>query len=103
MVSTGRRDPLKSHGEPGSSNVGEIEVPVIPIEDMRKLLNMCKANFDDRRDAAIIRLFYDTGLRLSEMAGLQVGDVDIAGKVLHVTGKGNKGRAARYANRRPPR
>ncbi len=80
--------------------VGEIEVPVIPIEDVRKLLATCaNANFDDRRDAAIIRLFYDTGLRLAEMAGLQVDDVDISGKVLHVTGKGNKGRAACYATK----
>ena len=84
--------------------VGEIEVPVIPIEDMRKLLATCaNANFDDRRDATMIRLFYDTGLRLAEMAGLQVGDVDISGKVLHVTGKGNKGRAARSQPRQPPR
>ncbi len=80
--------------------VGEIEVPVIPIENVRRLLAVCKgANFDDRRDAAIIHLFYDTGLRLSEMAGVQVQDVDVANRVLHVTGKGNKGRAARYGTK----
>lgn len=77
--------------------VGDIEVPVIPEEDVSKLLSVCaRANFDDRRDAAIIRLFYDTGLRLSEMAGLLVDDIDQHNRVLHVTGKGNKGRAARY-------
>ena len=77
--------------------VGEIEVPVIPIEDVRRLLSVCKApTFDDRRDAAIVRLFYDTGLRLAEMSGLRVDDVDISNRVLHVTGKGNKGRSVRY-------
>jgi site-specific recombinase XerD len=50
--------------------VGEIEVPVVPIEDVRRLLSACaKDTFDDRRDNAMIRLFYDTGVRLAEVAG----------------------------------
>jgi len=79
---------------------GEVEVPVIPADDVRRLLLACSANnFDDRRDAAVIRLFYDTGLRLSEMAGLRTEDVDVSGRVLHVTGKGSKGRAVRYGDK----
>jgi site-specific recombinase XerD len=77
--------------------VGQVEVPVVPVEDVRRLLSICKAaSFDDRRDAALISLFYDTGLRLGEMAGLQLDDVDVSNRVLHVTGKGNKGRSVRY-------
>jgi site-specific recombinase XerD len=77
--------------------VGEVEVPVIPHEHIRLLLSDCKsANFDDRRDAAMIRFFYDTGLRLAEMAGIQVEDVDVQNRVVHVIGKGNKGRSVRF-------
>lgn len=78
--------------------VGQVEVPVIPAETVRRLLSDCSsASFDDRRDAAMIRLFYDTGLRLAEMASLQVEDVDVRNRVIHVThGKGNKGRSARF-------
>ena len=78
--------------------VGEVEVPVIPTETVRRLLSDCSsASFDDRRDAAMIRLFYDTGLRLAEMASLQVEDVDVRNRVIHVThGKGNKGRSVRF-------
>jgi site-specific recombinase XerD len=77
--------------------VGEVEVPVISPENIRLLVSNCKsANFDDRRDTAMIRLFYDTGLRLAEMASIQVEDVDVQNRVIHVIGKGNKGRAARF-------
>jgi hypothetical protein len=34
-------------------------------------------DFVSRRDVAIIRLFPDTGIRLTEMAGLQVNDLDL--------------------------
>jgi site-specific recombinase XerD len=83
--------------------VGEVEVPVIPIEDVRRLLSTCSsATFDDRRDAAMIRVFYDTGFRLSEMAGILVQDVDVANRVIHVTGKGNKGRPSRFGVKTAP-
>jgi len=45
-----------------------------------------------RRDAAILELFYSTGLRLSELAGLDVEDVDLVGESLRVVGKGRKER-----------
>jgi len=44
------------------------------------------------RDTAIIELFYSTGMRLSELAGLDVGDVDVIGETARVTGKGSKER-----------
>src|SRR5262245_6835826 len=45
-----------------------------------------------RRDRAILELFYASGLRLSEVAGLDLDDVDIGSKRVRVLGKGRKER-----------
>ena len=45
-----------------------------------------------RRDRTILELFYASGLRLSELAGLDVDDVDLASKRARVLGKGSKQR-----------
>jgi integrase/recombinase XerC len=44
------------------------------------------------RDRAILELLYSSGLRLSELTGLNCGDVDMRGGTVHVTGKGSKER-----------
>ena len=44
------------------------------------------------RDKAILELFYSSGLRLSELAGLQVSEVDLENATVRVTGKGSKTR-----------
>lgn len=57
------------------------------------------------RDRAILELFYSSGLRLAELVGLNMGDVDIDDRTVRVTGKGAKvrivpvGRAALEALR----
>jgi len=45
-----------------------------------------------RRDRAILELFYASGLRLSEVAGLDMDNVDIGSKRVRVLGKGSKER-----------
>ena len=45
-----------------------------------------------RRDRAILELFYASGLRLSELAGLDLDDVNLSGKMVRVLGKGGKER-----------
>jgi integrase/recombinase XerC len=45
-----------------------------------------------RRDRAILELFYASGLRLSEVAGLDLDNVDIGSKRVRVLGKGSKER-----------
>lgn len=44
------------------------------------------------RDAAILEVFYGAGIRLAELAGLNVSDCDLSGGCLRVRGKGNKER-----------
>ncbi|WP_307759614.1 tyrosine recombinase XerC [uncultured Mediterranea sp.] len=48
--------------------------------------------FEGCRDHLIIGMFYATGMRLSELIGLDNGDVDFAASVIKVTGKRNKQR-----------
>lgn len=66
------------------------QTPVLTGEQIRKLLDTCKGNeFVNRRDHAIIYLFLDGGLRLAELAGLTVEDVDIRDRIIYVAGKGS--------------
>jgi integrase/recombinase XerC len=44
------------------------------------------------RDRAVFELFYSSGLRLSELTGLKLGDVNFEDATVRVTGKGNKTR-----------
>lgn len=48
--------------------------------------------FDGRRDRLIIELLYGTGMRLAELLGLALGDLDMRRKTLRVLGKRNKER-----------
>ncbi len=45
-----------------------------------------------RRDKAVLELLYGSGLRVSELAALDLGDVDLAARTARVVGKGNKER-----------
>lgn len=66
--------------------------PVLRSEDIRALLGACEGRtFADRRDAALVALLYDTGIRLAECTGLMIDDVDIAERRgIRVLGKGRK-------------
>ncbi len=46
----------------------------------------------DIRDLAIIELFYATGMRIAELSGLNLEDIDFDSLTVKVTGKGNKER-----------
>ncbi len=46
----------------------------------------------DRRDDAVLELLYGSGMRVAELCGLDVDDVDLARRVVTVTGKGSKQR-----------
>ena len=73
---------------------------MLTVDQLRALIAACKGNsFDDRRDDAIVRLFADTGVRLGEMAGLTVGDVDLNLAVAIVKGKGSRFRTVPYGDK----
>ena len=53
-------------------------VPVFTAEELAQLEQVCAGrSFAQRRDTAIIAVFTATGIRLSELAGLRCGDVDL--------------------------
>jgi integrase/recombinase XerC len=49
-----------------------------------------------RRDAAILEMLYSTGMRLAELVGLDLGDIDRRSQTLKVRGKGSKERILPY-------
>jgi len=63
------------------------------IDHIRDLLAMCPEDtFLGIRNRALILAFMDTGLRLAEMAGIMLEDVNIQTDTIRVMGKGNKER-----------
>jgi site-specific recombinase XerD len=75
--------------------------PVLTDDELRRLLKACEGrDFADRRDAAILRLFLDTGVRVSEAAGIMLpGDLDLDDQVVIVLGKGRRPGRCRSAAR----
>jgi integrase/recombinase XerC len=66
-----------------------------------------EGEFADVRNLAILELFYSTGMRLSELRGVNRADLDLVGQQVKVRGKGRKeriipmGDKATLAPRRP--
>ena len=72
----------------------------LSLEDSKKLLDIT-SNEDNRncdRDYAIITLFLNCGMRLSELVGINIQDIDFSECKLNVIGKGNKERTI-YLNK----
>jgi integrase/recombinase XerC len=72
----------------------EQKVPThLSVDEMSQLLEMPDlAEPLGRRDRAILELFYASGLRLSELVGLDLEDVNLGARVVRVFGKGAKER-----------
>lgn len=80
--------------------VPEQPVPLLTEDQIRALLDTCKGTtFAERRDTAMIRLLLDSGLRVSELIGLHLDDLDFDLDVARVMGKGRRGRAAPFGNK----
>ncbi len=72
-------------------------IAVIRDDDTKKVLGTCKGkDFVQLRDEAIIRLYYNTGARLSEVGNLSLEDLNQDTDSVHYHGKGNKDRRVRY-------
>ncbi len=64
----------------------------LDTDQMARLLAFCVHDSLSARDKAVMELFYSSGLRLSELVGLNIGDVDFADLTVRVLGKGAKER-----------
>jgi integrase/recombinase XerC len=75
--------PRQEHHLP--AHLGEAEMErLLQVPDPSRVLG--------RRDRAILELFYASGLRLSELVGLDVEDVNLGSRTVRVLGKGRKER-----------
>lgn len=96
---------LVEHGEIKVSPMAKMKPPKVPVvpppvlrdEQMQALLKACAGpGFDERRDKAMILVLYDTGVRLSEIAGMRLVDVREGRSpqpwLIRVVGKGSKTR-----------
>jgi integrase/recombinase XerC len=83
-------DPAALAGTPSR----EQKIPVhLSIEEMAKLLETPDRGSPlGRRDQAILELFYASGLRLSELTGLDLDDLNLSARMVRVLGKGRKER-----------
>ena len=72
----------------------------LSLDDSKKLLNIAsdETNKNKERDFAIITLFLNCGMRLSELVNINVNDIDFGECKLNVIGKGNKERTI-YLNK----
>ena len=65
----------------------------LSVDEMNRLLETPDRSTPlGRRDQAILELFYASGLRLSELVGLDLDDLNLSSRVVRVLGKGRKQR-----------
>jgi integrase/recombinase XerC len=91
---TGVREDDPAAAIPGPSVAKRRPAP-LKVDEVMKLLRTTIAGRTDRarlRDAAIMELFYASGMRRAELASVRLADVDLAERTIRVTGKGNKER-----------
>ncbi len=71
-------------------------------DDLRRLLFLCdhdNSTFLGARNKAIILVFLDTGIRLSELIGMQLDDIDFTRGIIKIMGKGAKERVVAIQQR----
>ena len=83
----------KNHAQNISSPKSSKSLPkALDADLVQKLLNFKPKTELETRDKAIAELFYSSGLRLSELQGIDIGDISIKERTCRVVGKGNKTR-----------
>lgn len=69
----------------------------LSVDEMTRLLEAPDGATElGRRDRAILELFYASGLRLSELVGLDTEDVNLQSRIVRVRGKGGKERVVPF-------
>jgi integrase/recombinase XerC len=72
----------------------EKAVPVyLPVDDMFRLLDFIQEDtLAGLRNRAIFETLYSSGIRVSELAKMNIGDIDFKARMIRVSGKGGKQR-----------
>lgn len=91
---------LLREGEAGANPAAAVRAPksgrrlpaTLDTDTISRLLDFPADSTLAIRDKAMMELFYSSGLRLAELAGLVWEQLDLNGGMLTVTGKGNKTR-----------
>ena len=80
--------------------VSEQPVAVVSTDELERLIrSVSDRTFAERRDLAIIGLSVDTGMRLSELAGLRVEELDFEQDIAGDMGKGRRLRTCPFGNK----
>lgn len=92
---------MVKRGNLGANPVAAIRTPkqekrlpkFLEIEDIERLMSNCDiSTLLGARDRAILEVLYSTGIRVSELVALEIGDVDLQQSIVRVRGKGKKQR-----------
>jgi integrase/recombinase XerC len=84
---------------PGKKKNAKNKWPAIDSAALRSEPKLREEGLLLRRDRALLELLYAAGLRVSELTGLDLVDMDQKERVLRVTGKGNKERVVPYGGK----
>ena len=106
MCNKTKRIPTNPAQDLESPKIGKRLPKYLTLDESNKLLDITKnpkrnthGNHDNSiRDYAIITLFLNCGMRLSELTGININDIDFENNKLTVIGKGNKERTI-YLNK----
>ena len=92
---------LEDEGHVATNPAGEVQRPKVPsglpkaLSEAEVLSLLAAVTGDDpvaRRDRAILEVLYGCGLRVSELVGLSLADLDLSSGLLRAFGKGSKER-----------
>ena len=102
LARTGRA-PLDAGAALGSPKKHKTLPPVLRVDEAADLIRAAAARADDGsakglRDVAMLELLYATGIRVGELVGLDIDDLDTDRQVVRVFGKGRKERSVPYGH-----
>lgn len=98
---------LREEGEITASPMEHMRPPRVPPlkgrvltdAELDRLFAACEGpTFHNRRDLALIRLYFDAGARLSELANVKLSDISWDNRTIEVTGKGSKVRDVAFGS-----
>lgn len=90
-------NPMDRIGRPGQDKKIVPEIPMYVIQDI--IDNKCNGNFEGIRDRAMVLILTDTGIRLSELTGMDRDLINFDTGLIKIFGKGRKERIVRISEK----